>query len=134
MESNRMSNETSFQFIGAIKKTIFENETKADFEGKFVSQIKAATARMLVAKKIITEIRPELVKFHDKVHRLLFLCEAAKQRQGLCFCFSPSRLPCLQQTSIYSCRCSEQLDIVYPVSVRDLFREGYLRDPQYGIE
>jgi hypothetical protein len=67
IKSKNPSDQNHSQFIGAIKKTIFENETKADFESKFVSNIKAATARMLVAKKIIAEIRPDLVKFHDKV-------------------------------------------------------------------
>ena len=55
------------QFILAVKRTIFENETKADFESKFLVHIKSATVRMLHAKKLIKEIRPDLTKFHEKV-------------------------------------------------------------------
>ena len=55
------------QFIGGIKRTIFEGETKADFETHFVKHIKAATGRMLHSKKLIKELRPDLVKFHEKV-------------------------------------------------------------------
>jgi hypothetical protein len=58
------------QFILAIKRTIFENETKADFEGKFLVHVKSSTVRMLHAKKLIKEIRPDLTKFHEKVKPL----------------------------------------------------------------
>jgi hypothetical protein len=46
---------------------VSEDETKEKFEKKIVTPIKAATARMKHAKKIMPEITPILTKFHEKV-------------------------------------------------------------------
>ena len=55
------------QLVEAFKKIISEDETKEKFEKKIVAPIKAATTRMLHAKKIMPEITPILTKFHEKV-------------------------------------------------------------------
>ncbi len=55
------------QLIGAFKKMVSEGETTEKFEKKIVTPIKAATARMKHAKKIMPEITPILTKFHEKV-------------------------------------------------------------------
>ena len=53
--------------MDAFKKLVSEGETKEKFEKKIVVPIKAATARMKHAKKIMPEIAPILTKFHEKV-------------------------------------------------------------------